>query len=270
MSVSANLEFRACCLAILASSLAPLAAAHAESADPRDFEGTWMQVGGSLFLGVDLPYTVEGQNIAADRLQWVKQGHAAATPHMTCRPTGVAGMIGAKGPILILQSPKKMNVITQEDREVRFIYMDRKHPRKLEPTYSGHSVARWEGNTLVIDTVGFNGLGQLDEVANPQSDQSHVVEKWTKFPDGDMIYVEYTVTDPVYYTEPLTIQRWLKRAPGARVADYDCAENPREDDFANLTFTNELFKPACVRPVVDGVAAEKVVCTRPEDLDAAE
>lgn len=233
----------------------------AASTNARDFEGTWIASEMTLFMGVDLPYTPEGQNLMSDRIQLVKAGRSMASAHLTCRPTGAATVVAPKSPLLILQTPRKMFVITQEDREVRFVHMQRAHPKKLEPSYSGDSVGRWDADTLVIDTIGYNGKGQLDEVGNPQSEKLHVVERWTKSGEGNELTVEFTFTDPVYYTESFKMVRHFQRVPRARIADYDCAENPRSDDFENLTFPDDAFKPTCVRPVVNGVANEKVVCT---------
>lgn len=243
----------------------PLAAPLAASATPDDFEGTWRRVGAhdttDFILGLDLPYKPEGQNLAADHLQWFKEGRSKASAHLMCRPTGIQGMTAPKETVLILQTSRKMYVLSQEDREVRHIYLNREHPAHPTPTYSGDSVARWEGRTLVVDTIGFNDKGQLDEIGNPQSNQMHVVERWTKSDDGSLLTVEYTFSDPVYYTQPFKKVRQFRRAPGARLADYDCGENPRTDDFENLTFENDWFKPTCARRVVDGIAGETVVCT---------
>lgn len=267
MSLDHSLRSAIATLALLASNPAiETAVAQGTTAgDPRDFEGTWRRTGGrdasDFILGVDLPYKPEAQNLAADHLQWFRDGRSKASAHLTCRPTGVHGITAPKEATLILQTPAKMYLISQEDREVRFIYMNQSHPNKVKPTYSGHSVGRWEGNTLVIDTVGYNGKGQLDEMGNPHSEQLHLVERWTKSADGNTMTVEFTVTDPVYYTEPFTKTRQWRRVPGARIADYDCGENPREDDFEYLTFENDWFKPTCMRPVENGLAGEKVVCT---------
>lgn len=246
------------CMLPLATTVA------AQNAKPGDFEGTWLRVGESgsddFILGVDLPYKPAAQDLAADRLQWFTEGRSKASAHLTCRPTGVQGVTAPKATVLILQTPQKMYVVSQEDREVRFVHLQRPHPKKLTPSYSGDSVGRWEGNTLVVDTVGYNGKGQLDEIGNPHSDQLHVVERWTQSGDGNLLTIELTVTDPAYYTQPFKKTRKFQRTPGARVGDYDCAENPRSDDFDNLTFENDWFKPTCVLPVANGVAGQNVVC----------
>jgi len=237
------------------------------ASDPRNLEGMWtdLPTNNPFVLGVDLPYKPEGQNIAADRIKWFKEGNAYASAHLTCRPTGIQGITSPKGPVLIQQTPEKLVLISQEDREVRKIFFAAEHPKDLQSTYSGHAVAHWEGNTLVIDVIGYNGKGQLDEVGNPHSDQLHLVQKITKSVDGNTLNIEFTFTDPVYYTKPFTKTRAWRRIPGTKLLDYDCSENPRADLYELQTFTetNQSFKPICVRPVNKGIAAEKVVCTVP-------
>jgi hypothetical protein len=242
---------------------APASAAGAAN-DPRNFEGTWRradrEMAASFILGIDLPYKPETQNLAADHLQWFKEGRSKASAHLTCRPTGVQGVTATKEAVLFLQPPMQVIMISQEDREVRHVYLGQSHPKNIKPTYSGHSVGHWDGDTLVIDTIGYNGKGQLDEMGNPHSDQLHVVERWSKSADGNTLTAEFTITDPVYYTRAFTKTRQWRRSPGTRIADYDCGENPRSDDFDNLRFENDWFKPTCVREVKDGAAADKVVC----------
>jgi hypothetical protein len=98
-------------------------------------------------------------------------------------------------------------------------------------------------------------------MGNPHSDQLHVVERWRKSADGNTLTAQFTFTDPVYYTRSFTKTRQWRRTPGVRIADYDCSENPRADDFANLTFENDWFKPTCMRQVTNGITADKVVCS---------
>jgi len=232
--------------------------------DPRNFEGTWHRADNSFtslfILGIDLPYKPETQNHVSDYLEWFKEGRSKASAHLTCRPTGVQGVTATKEAVLFLQPPGQLIMISQEDREVRHVYLDQSHPKNVKPTYSGHSIGHWDGDTLVVDTIGYNGKGQLDEIGNPNSDQLHVVERWSKSADGNTLTAEFTFTDPVYYTKSFTKTRQWRRTSGARIADYDCGENPRTDDFAYLHFVNDWFKPVCVREVKNGAAADKVVC----------
>lgn len=255
---------------VTAALVASVSVADARAQD--NFQGTWRKGGGrgmnDFILGLDLPYKPEAQNSASDNLELFKAGRSKASPHLTCRPTGVQGVTATKEAMLLLQTPQEIVMIFQEDREVRHIYMNEEHPKNLTHTYSGHSVGRWDGKTLVVDTVGYNGRGQLDEMGNPHSDQLHVVERWTRSDDGRTLNVEFTFEDPGNYVASFTKVRRFVRAPGIRIADYDCGENPRSDDFDNLTFKDERFRPTCVRPVENGIAGDKVVCT-PEQASQA-
>lgn len=249
-----------------AASAADTAKTASATTDARSFAGMWRRVTvprdpSDFIISTDLPYKPETQNIAATHRELFKQGRAAASAHLTCRPTGVQGVTTPKEAVLFMQTDKKLAMFSQEDREVRHVYIDAVHPKKVRPSYSGHSVGHWEGNVLVIDTIGYNGKGQLDEMGNPHSDQLHVVERWSKSEDGNLLNATFTITDPVNYTQAFTAKRQYRRTPGMRLLDYDCAENPRSDDFSNLTFEQDWFKPTCVRPVEAGIAAEKVVCT---------
>ena len=254
-------------MATLAWTLLAHTAASAAGAatDPRNFEGTWHMVNTGVaaifILGIDLPYKPETQNHVSDYLEWFKEGRGKASAHLTCRPTGVQGVTATKEAVLFLQPPKELIMISQEDRETRHVYLDQAHPKNIKPSYSGHSVGHWDGSTLIVDTIGYNGIGQLDEIGNPHSNQLHVVERWSKSADGTTLTAEFTFTDPVYYTKPFTKTRQWRSTPGARIADYDCAENPRSDDYEYLRFEDDRLRPTCMREVKNGSAADKVVCT---------
>ena len=98
---------------------------------------------------------------------------------------------------------------------VRRIRMNGSHPQTLEPGYVGDSVGRWEGSTLVVDTLGFNGYAELDARGQPTSPQLHTVERFTPSADGNSIDIEVTIEDPEYYTQPFTIKRSLEEEPGS-------------------------------------------------------
>jgi len=252
------------------------AGAQTPASDARDFTGTWRDwqstIGATqstqmFVIGVDLPYKPETQDLTSKRLDMFKEGRDRASPHLTCRPTGVQGITAQKGAMLILQSPEEVAFIFEDDREVRHVYLNQAHPADLKPSYTGDSTGRWDGNTLVIDTIGYNGKGQLDEIGTPHSTQLHLVERLTKSKDGRTLTDELTFTDPVYYTKPFTKIRTWSSVPGERLRDYDCAENPRQDDMEKMTFENDWFKPVCVRPVKDGLASDKVVCSLPKSAN---
>ena len=109
----------------------------------------------------------------------------------------------------------------------RTIYMDgRPHPKDLDPSYYGHSVGRWEGESLVVDTVGYNTKFWMDREGTPHTEQLHLVERFTRT-DFNSLKYEATVDDPGAYTAVWTggfIMRW---SPGTELLEYICQDNNR-------------------------------------------
>jgi hypothetical protein len=112
----------------------------------------------------------------------------------------------------------------------RVIYLDgRSHPPDIADyaDFMGHSVGRWEGNALVVETVGLNGRTWLDTAGHEHSDKLRVLERFEK--DGDSIKWTATFDDPVFFTKPWSITRTFSRGkPGDRVMPYTCTENNRD------------------------------------------
>ena len=108
----------------------------------------------------------------------------------------------------------------------RQIFMDgRPHPEDPRPTWYGHSIGHWEGNTLVIDTIGLNDRFWLDSGGTPHSEQLHLVERWTR-PNYNTLRREVTIEDPGTYTEPFTVSYTAQLSePGSDILEYICIEN---------------------------------------------
>lgn len=108
----------------------------------------------------------------------------------------------------------------------RQIFMDgRSHPEDPRPTWYGHSVGHWEGNTLVIDTIGLNDIFWLDVGGTVHTEQLHLVERWTRT-DYTTLQREVTIDDPGAYTAPFTVSYTAKlAAPGSEILEYICIEN---------------------------------------------
>jgi hypothetical protein len=239
--------------------------ARAESNDARNFEGNWrgaMDMGALTNSMPTLPYTAEARRIVEKRLELSRQQKPAVGTHLGCRPPTGAEMLSPSVNALVLQTPAKLTMLSQEEREVWNIYIDQPHPKKLQSSYMGESVARWDGDTLVVDTVGHNGKGWADSQGSPLSGRMHMVTRIAKSSDGNTLTLTATFTDPVYYTAPFTKTFKWQRVDDARLVDYDCAENPRSEDFESWTFEDDWFKPVCIRAVVNGLASDKVICER--------
>jgi hypothetical protein len=100
------------------------------------------------------------------------------------------------------------------------------HEEDPDPRYFGDEIGWWEGDTFVIDSIGFKSTNMwIDENANPQSEALHAVERWTR-PDAGHIHVELTITDPRYYNNSFTYSRtWVAGKPNPALREYVCAEN---------------------------------------------
>jgi hypothetical protein len=128
-----------------------------------------------------------------------------------------------------MQSQKQLAVLFESNNIFHVIEMGGEHPRDLEPSWLGHSTGKWDGDTLVIDTIGFNGLTYLDTAEHPMSDQMHMVER-IRYIDPDHLSYEVTWTDPKTYTKPIKNNRVFSRMKAGkdRLLEYWCMENNKE------------------------------------------
>jgi hypothetical protein len=144
-----------------------------------------------------------------------------------CLPFGLLRSMNVGGyPIQIMQNDDYLAFLFEQNTWFNVVYMDgRQHPKNLDPTWFGHSIGKWDGDTLVVDTVGFNGKTRLDTLGHPHSDKMHVIQKLTPIDANNLTY-EVTVDDPVNYTKPWTNTRRFWRLPkGQEIMEYSCEEN---------------------------------------------
>jgi hypothetical protein len=146
-----------------------------------------------------------------------------------CLPFGLMRSVNVGGyPIQIVQYGKYIALLFEQNTWFHVVAMDRDHPKNLERTWFGDSVGKWDGDTLVIDTMGFNGRTRLDTIGHPHSDQMHLIEKY-RLTDPDHISYEVTVDDPKTFTKPWTNTRVFPRMPaGSELIEYSCEENNRD------------------------------------------
>jgi len=150
-------------------------------------------------------------------------------PEANCLPTGVPRH--APYPWRILQYPTHYFFLFEGNiHSFRQIFMDgRPHPKDVNPTWYGHSVGRWDGDTLVIDTVGFNDRFWFDFVGHPHTEQLHTVERYTRT-DSNTLTEEILIDDPGAYTKPFTIRASHRLLPGDELMEYICQENEKDTD----------------------------------------
>jgi hypothetical protein len=214
------------------------------------------------FMVPNAPLSRAGQEIVARNAAAMQGGSIMHTAWTSCRPGAVSTMTMPREKIVILESAGEVTLLFEMPRMVRRVRLNGTHPARLEPGYTGDSVGHWEGNTLVVDTIGFNGYAELDARGQPTSAQLHTVERFTVAADGS-IDIETTITDPEYYTQPFVIKRSWKKSPARHPFEYDCMENPRQEDFENAYYVRERYRPVCMRVEGEGMALSRVVCKRP-------
>jgi hypothetical protein len=146
-------------------------------------------------------------------------------PFMQCFPPGVPRIYLEAGyPMQISQLPDRVIMLFEYDHFYRQIYMDgRAHPKDIDPTWMGHAIGKWDGDTLVVDTVGFNDKTWLDRVGHPHSEALHVVERIHRI-GHDVLQDDITIDDPKTYTKPWTGQKTWKLSPGVDLVEDVCLD----------------------------------------------
>lgn len=198
-----------------------------------DLSGIWERVEGIRFApGNELPpytpaYLARYQGAIAARAR----GEEVLDPTSRCLPPGMPRIMNATYPVEILQTPGRFTLIAEWSSQVRRIFTDgRKHPPEdeLDATFNGHSIGHWEGQTLVVDTVGIRGDTSFDASPLTHSDQMTIQER-IRLTDPKTFEDVITVTDPVAFTRPWVVTRHYRRAaPDQQILEYVCEENNRD------------------------------------------
>jgi len=215
----------------------------ARAADSHpDFSGVWtwhLVPGGPRFGRVwpqNAPFTDEAKKkIAAYHAVIDPTGES---PGGYCVGVGMPGNMLSSGgyPMEIIQRPEQITIIYEAWTEIRRIYIGGKKvdPKDLIPTRNGYSYGHWDGNTLVVETTSLEE--QVDQ-ASAHAENAKNVERYTLGTDEKgkkILSAEMTLTDPEFYTEPVTVTKTWEAAPDTRMLSYDCTEPAWEDHLEAL------------------------------------
>ena len=151
---------------------------------------------------------------------------------MLCVPYGVPTMMSvAVYPVEFIQTPKQITIISEAFSEVRRIYMDKPQAKidEVPPGYYGRSVGRWDGDTLVVDTVGIKDTVQYQRI--PHSDQMRITER-IRLAAPNILHDQITIEDPVVLEKPITYTLAYSRMPDYEMVEFVC-DNNREYVDAN-------------------------------------
>ena len=245
----------ACSAAVLAQTAGAQTTTRTTDGKP-DLSGTWFggrqTAGGAAASQFGGTGNMELTKWGNDKFNWNRAPEAANAPgvyrgqHVRvdqdplyhCYPAGlvrlgppryiiIGGSRADPALIEIIQTPGKIIILFQYQHEVRYIYTDgREHPKNLELTWNGHSIGRWDGDTLVVDTIGLRDESWLDTGGHEHSTQLHVVERFRRV-DAETLEIERTLTDPIALAKPFITTVSLKSISDRDLdenLDYDCTQ----------------------------------------------
>jgi hypothetical protein len=228
----------------------------ATSAASHDLSGVWMQYPDGDVLGVP------GMNAVDDRTRppltpWGKARFDAArplvgpraipgqenNPALRCDPDGPPKLLNLPNPFEIIQIPGRVLMFFELGHIWREIWTDgRPLPKEPDPTYLGYSVGKWDGDTFVVETVGFNDKLWDDSYGNPRSDATHLTERYRRV-NHDTLELQIIIDDPKAYAKPwVSPPKLHKLEPGWEIAEWFCV---LDEDNA---YDEVVRKPAGVAP----------------------
>jgi hypothetical protein len=193
-----------------------------------DLSGVWAPDG--KFSGDFSRALIAGEKIsmlpAAEKT--MKERKKKDDPVNRCLPMGVPRL--SAFPEKIVQTPTEVIILDEGDiHTFRLIYLGgRPHPKEPEPTWYGDSIGKWDGDTLVVDTIGFNDRTWLDAVGHPHTDQLHVIERYGR-PNAGTLELEVKIEDPGAYAKPFTLAGSFRLAPPNReIQERYCYKSPAD------------------------------------------
>jgi len=185
--------------------------------DPHDIEGVWKP-------GRSAPPPGSG---AARSGPPPAGTPVVAGSTLVCAPVERLGGAGGGMSNLWVVGPKEIVMISEEDQDVRKIYLQAHHPRNVIPQPNGNSIGHWEGDTLVVESSGFNGKAWLSGFGNPTTDAMHLTERMRRRDFGHMD-IQLTIDDPKAYTKPWTAELHPELIADTELMEFVCNENERD------------------------------------------
>jgi hypothetical protein len=174
---------------------------------------------------VDVPFRPAAQKLYEQR----RANLSKDDPEGKCLPPGIPRMMATPFPFQIFQLPDRVLFVFEGGAHIwRPIFTDgRGHPKDPNPSFLGDSVGHWEGDTLVVDAIGFNDETWLDQDGHPHTEALHVVERFTRT-DEMTLHYEATIDDPQSYTKPWKTSYTIPWSPGTELYEYICQENNQD------------------------------------------
>jgi len=196
-----------------------------------DLSGIWEPNGIKYLINIaadlkpdDVPFKPEAAALYKERVQTFGKDD----PDARCLPSGMPRKDAITSPYKIIQQPGEIVFLYESRTTFRQVFTDgRPLPVDPQPTWDGYSVGQWEGDTLVVETRGMNGLTWLDSNGHPLSDAMHLTEKFRR-PDFGHMEIEITIDDPKNYTKPWTVKENPHLLVDTDLIEYICNENEKD------------------------------------------
>jgi hypothetical protein len=149
-------------------------------------------------------------------------------PGVRCLPSGIPEKLSIPDGTKLVQLPDLIIFLHESRTIYRQVYLDgRKQPKDPQPSWMGYSIGRWDGDTLVVDTIGQNGKTWLDMRGLPATDALHVIERYTR-PKIGRLEIDVTIDDPKAYTKPWNVKLAWVLLPDAEPIESICEENSKD------------------------------------------
>lgn len=174
-------------------------------------------------------YLAEWKAGQARAAELTRKGLPPASSGMACLPEGMPGMMQGTFPMEVLETPGQVTIIQEAFNQVRRIYLDDKlpSPEDAEPFFAGHSAGSWEGDTLVVRTVGIKDYVRFRNT--PHSMNMRITER-IRLVNDEFMENQVTIEDPEYLTRPWTWTWMYRRWPGYKMQEYVCEDNRYFED----------------------------------------
>lgn len=154
--------------------------------------------------------------------------HGAEESDARCLPPGIPKLNVTPNPFKIIQEPGLVAILYEALGLYRQVFLDGRELRKdLNPTWLGYSIGKWDGDTLVVDTTGFNGVAWLDKAGHPATDALRVTERFRRVNFGHL-EIKVTIDDPKAYAKPWSVTENMELQPDTELLEFVCNENEKD------------------------------------------
>lgn len=199
----------------------------AEAQGEPQIAGVWMMRGEAV---APPEFTPAGMAAYEANRAALAANPKGADPTSQCLPMGFPRNMATRFPIQVVQTPGQVTMIFQAGIRVRRIFTDGRAPEAdADPAYNGHSLGRWDGQVLVVETRGFKDATWLDHGGAPHSPELRAIERIALSENGRVLFDEITLIDDEMLAKPWTYRRVYERVADSFISDYICVEHSKDN-----------------------------------------